>query len=254
MPNIFVKLLEKLFSPLSLAILSLLLIALAPRARERRVRILASAGMLAIVPLSIPAISDQLLNSLESFAPRTPLEELATADEIVVLGGTVAAYTDAEFPPEETSGSRIYTAARLYQLKKASRVLVSSGIGYHRPDGTWRTEAEDMRDILLTYGVPGEAIDLEPKALNTRENAEYSRAVLSKAGANTILVVTTAYHLKRATELFRKQGFSVTPVGAGRLVRPGEPTPLRFVPSVYSLSRSTSALKELLGARLNTIY
>ncbi len=215
--------------------------------RPRFARFLTLTAFALLWSSATPFVANKLLHHLESFTEPRPLADEESAPVIVVLGGTVAIYTDTNFPAEEVGGSRIATAFRLYQLQKAARILVTSGIEYQRADGTVRTEADDMRELLLQLGVPDAAIVTEAKAQNTKENAAFSAKLLEEMDVREVLLVTSAYHLRRATGLFRAAGLSVHPVASGRLVRYQKTTIDDFVPTAHALSRTTSALKEILG-------
>jgi uncharacterized SAM-binding protein YcdF (DUF218 family) len=75
-------------------------------------------------------------------------------------------------------------------------------------------EADGMADELLRQGVPPDRIVRERLSLSTRDNARYTAAQLKKRGIERAIVVTCAWHLPRATALFRRQGLKVEGVGA----------------------------------------
>lgn len=242
------KVVEKAVAPLSLSLLTLLAVIFLARRRPRLCQSLAMVSLLVVLPLSIPVCAKRIIQPLELFAPPSRLESLADSEAIVVLGGTVPPNPEQLSPPEEISGSRVRTAAALFQLGKAPTLLASSGISYKTyPSGSLRTEAEDIADILVSSGVPRASILVENRAQNTLENALYSAILLKERGIKNILLVTSAYHLQRATRLFEQTGLNVHPVPSGRWIRKAEPTLLDFFPSAHCLSRSTSALKEYAG-------
>ena len=77
-------------------------------------------------------------------------------------------------------------------------IVVTGGQG----GGEDVTEARCMADWLIARGVAEERIYLEEQATNTRENVEFSRAMLNGIGIDTtdnIAVVTADYHLYRAS-------------------------------------------------------
>lgn len=63
------------------------------------------------------------------------------------------------------------------------------------------TEAELMAQQLHMRGVPEEAVVLEPKALNTLQNA-WEVIPLLPAGCKRLLLVSSDFHIPRATYLF----------------------------------------------------
>lgn len=249
------QVLQRILSPLGLALLCLLAGALLPARFGRTARRAAFAGVIVLGVPSLPVFADMFLKSLEDFTPALGLESYPLADAIVVLGGTAAPQWGLGYPAEELAGSRLLAAARLFRLGKARKIVATSGISYRTESGQTRTEAEDMRDILVDMGVPLDAIVVETRALDTRQNAGFSSQLLKAEGSNKILLVTTAYHLRRAMFWFEKNGLTVHPVGAGRSVRQGAIRAIDCLPSAAALNRSTAALKEYLGlahARLTT--
>ena len=78
----------------------------------------------------------------------------------------------------------VWYAAALFRAGKASWVLVSGG---NQPgaDGM-QGEAEAMRSMLLTLGVPASAVRLETLSRNTAENAQQSLGLIQAAGAKRV--------------------------------------------------------------------
>ncbi len=117
-------------------------------------------------------------------------------------------------------------------------------------DGSQRTEAQDMKDLLVEYGVPDEAILVEPKSRTTIENAQRTAELLRPKGIKEILLVTSAFHLRRATTLFETAGFKVTPVPTSHEITVGEGKEFHFSPKASGLARSSLYLKEHFGRLL----
>ncbi len=67
-----------------------------------------------------------------------------------------------------------------------------------------------MRQFLELCGIPDSSIIVEGKARNTYENAIYSAAIVNREfpGSDN-LVITSAYHLRRAMACFKKTGLHV---------------------------------------------
>ena len=99
--------------------------------------------------------------------------------------------------------------ARLEHAAGEARVgdaVVLSG-GRHRSLG--RPEAEAMHDA---WTGPADAVLLEDAALTTAENAAHVRALALELGVEEVVVVTSSWHGRRATALFRRafRGTGVT--------------------------------------------
>jgi uncharacterized SAM-binding protein YcdF (DUF218 family) len=66
-------------------------------------------------------------------------------------------------------------------------------------------EAEIMRDLAVKEGVPLEAIVLETHGENTYDDVIRVREVLRAQNWRRILLVSSPYHMRRATLVWRKQ-------------------------------------------------
>jgi uncharacterized SAM-binding protein YcdF (DUF218 family) len=163
---------------------------------------------------------------LAAAALAVPDEAPARADAIVVLSGS------------STYAERASLAAQLYREGRAPRVLLTND----GEPGGWSAErdrtvyfVERAADALRGAGVPGSAVETLPEPVaNTFEEAQRVRAYAKHAGLHTLIVVTSAYHSRRALWTWRRvlEGSGLT-FGL-RTVPPGEQTaPL----SLWWLSR-----------------
>jgi uncharacterized SAM-binding protein YcdF (DUF218 family) len=143
-------------------------------------------------------------------------------------------------------GARVLGAARLYKMGKAPLVLVTSGDPYVSSSGEVRQESNDMADLLVEYGVPKEAIVIETKARTTAENALYSAQLLKAKNIENLILVTSAFHMRRSVKLFEKQGLVVTPFATSHEIV-GARRAQDYSPKAMTLSRSTLYLKEFFG-------
>ena len=99
--------------------------------------------------------------------------------------------------------------------------------------------ARDEVKSLLAQGI--EAFWLEPRSMNTCENARFSALLLLKqGGAARVELVTDAYHMPRARRLFAANGIDTVPVVAPL---PGDPTV--WWPDRRNLVHTRRALHEL---------
>ncbi|QFU86989.1 hypothetical protein YIM_08895 [Amycolatopsis sp. YIM 10] len=70
-----------------------------------------------------------------------------------------------------------------------------------------RGEAVEFREHALALGVPDEAILVEPRAVNTGQNIEFSRAMLEERGVDlsSVMLISMPYMQRRAFATCRKQ-------------------------------------------------
>ena len=86
----------------------------------------------------------------------------------------------------------------------APRLIFSSGFVF-----TLR-EAEVMKAVAVDNGVPAGAILLEERAANTRQNVEFTNRMLAEHGWRRVLLVSSPYHMRRATLTWRRAAPEVT--------------------------------------------
>jgi len=135
-----------------------------------------------------------------------PLRLSATpqrADAIVVFAGGVGETGKAGGGAPE----RLNEAVDLYRAGYSSHLVLSSGYVYSFK------EAQGMRDLAVAQGVPSVAITIEERATNTHENVKFSDEILRARGWQSILLVSSPYHMRRALMVWRKLApdIAVTP-------------------------------------------
>jgi uncharacterized SAM-binding protein YcdF (DUF218 family) len=229
-----------LLPPLSLV---LLLIAglVVQHSRPRLGLSLILLSTAALYGLSTPWVGGMLLRSLEISSPVSP-SMLKTADAIVVLGGG-RRKDEAEYGGDTLNGlslERLRYAAFLYR-NSGLPILVTGG----KPGGGRLGEGRIMQHILLSeYSIPTRWV--EDAALTTWDNALLSAMQLRRAGVRRIVLVSHAWHLRRAVPLFESQGLSVVPAGI-QFSSIRVDSILDLVPTPAGLRDSTFALHEWLG-------
>lgn len=90
--------------------------------------------------------------------------------------------------------ARTNEAVRLYQQGWAPRLIFSGAAA----DKTGPSNASAMREQAIDAGVPGAAITLEEVSETTHQNAQLSSNVLANNDDRRVILVTSAYHQRRA--------------------------------------------------------
>lgn len=247
------KLVGWLISPLVLALLIIGAALLLAWRGYRRLGL--GAGLLAVLGLwtiATPLVAVSLAYPLERRFPAVLADQAPRADAIVILGGALGGARPPERPGFDLGGAadRVWHAAALFKAGKAPVVLVSGG---NQPgaDGM-QVEAEAIRSMLWTLGVPAAAVRLEGLSRNTAENAQQSLGLIREVRAKRVLLVTSAMHMPRALRTFQAalggSGVTVLPASTDVEALPDTLHPLgRWLPDADSLALSTRALKEYLG-------
>ena len=157
---------------------------------------------------STPMMYRWIGGSLEREWPVVMAEDAPKADAIVLLGGGMGANTNAYPYAEMWNGAdRVWHAARLYKAGK-SPLVIPTGSG----------ERESSVPLLLDLGVPEEAIVVEDEARNTEENAKFVEKLINsrvehvervdgkdiEACKPRVLLVTSAWHMRRSVLMYRR--------------------------------------------------
>lgn len=116
------------------------------------------------------------------------------ADCILVLGSIKAAQY------------RVPVAVEAYKAGRASKIMLCGGKLREFPTGRY-SEAEHMRQAALELGVREEDIILENSSLHTVENLRFALEALQQTlgldRLQRVLLVTTAYHMRRSLAIAR---------------------------------------------------
>jgi uncharacterized SAM-binding protein YcdF (DUF218 family) len=241
-----VKLLSFLVYPLAQVMLLLFLgLYLSIRGHRRPALISFSTASLWLLLCSMPYVAGVLMSHLEKDYPPVAASNLPRADAIVLLGGAIRGEVSPETLADMSGiGDRLVFAVAAFKAGKAPVVLVTGGAREgHVP------EASLIRDILVTMGVPGDKIVLETRNRVTRDNGRFTPQVLAGMGVESVLLVTSAFHMHRAMLVFEPLDLTVYPAPSDYQVLMGDGGPSLgdFLPSVKALQRTTWAFHEQVG-------
>lgn len=152
----------------------------------------------------------------------------APADVILILGAAV--WPDGQ--PSPILLSRVQAGVALYRQGYAPRMLLSGGLGKLPP-----SEAEAMRRVAVSMGVPPEDILVEDQSLSTLANIRNSAEIMAARGWRSVLLVSDPYHMFRACRMAADAGLEVHPA-------PVWDSPGWTFPSlrVYYTARETAAV------------
>ena len=103
-----------------------------------------------------------------------------------------------------------------------------------------------MQDTLITE-FNRKAQWVEDQARNTAENAIFSAAILHREGVERVILVTQAWHLKRAMPLFEQQDLRVLAAPTVFEGTADGSTIGDYLPSASALLESYNALHEFVG-------
>lgn len=142
------------------------------------------------VPLESEFLVDGRVPAVESFPE---------ADVIVLLGGSMGVETNlSPYAEMWTSADRVWQAARLYRAGKANKIIA-----------TGNGAVDTTLPLLLDFGVAKDDVKFMD-AVNTEEEAKG----IAKNECKKILIVTSAWHMKRARLMFEKYASEIEVVCA----------------------------------------
>lgn len=196
--------------------------------------------------LSTPFVANQAFRYVESYAVKRPISEVSDAKAIMVLGGLLtSAPTNDGSTPEWSDPDRFFAGIELYKAGKAPEIVFVRS--FSPLNGGQEVEGEYQRQMAISMGIPMSSIKLTQNALNTEEEAQGLRKLPMPEGSKIILV-TSAFHMKRSVYLFEKSGFKVEPYPVDfkvDLIK--KSTLLDFLPDAGALQYSSLAIRELIG-------
>lgn len=150
------------------------------------VSLLVIAGFIGLIAFGLYSFVSQ--DDLASCGARPTAGQCAAADAIVVVsGGDTAARTDE--------------ATALYKRGWASLLIVSGAA----IDKSGPSNAEVMRRLAIEDGVAPGNVLVDAMAKNTNQNAAGASQLAQPRGVQSVIVVTSPYHLPRAELLFERQ-------------------------------------------------
>ena len=234
------QILPVVFSPIVVTVL----LTLVGAWTRRRIFSIAAAGFLLV--MSLPGLIFPIYDWHQGFARKTTEPSgSCNADVIVVLAGamTLAASENGSATEWGDAVDRILGGVSLWQKGCAPQLVLMSGVQV--PAGAER-EGDAMRSLAERLGVPAEAIQVLPLASNTEQEAAIARASLDQR-QNNIILVTSAFHMRRAGMLFRERGFFVSEYPVDIRIPPQDAGPPPWVPNMMALNRVDIMIRETLG-------
>lgn len=130
-------------------------------------------------------------------------------DCAVVLGGYMK-YYNSELNTISFSDAydRLSEAIMLYHNHKINYIILSGGNGrlVNEP-----SESELAKQYLVRYAcIPDSVILIDPTSRNTYENIVESKKIIERKHFKNVVLITSAFHLRRSLAICNKQNLPVT--------------------------------------------
>ena len=185
-----------------------------------------------------------------ALAPRTPADTTVRV-AVVLTGGT----TNTQLPvlPARPmlarEADRLAQALFLYKTGRVQKILISGGstdLFFMNTEA--RHEGQEGMRFLHLAGIPARDLLWETRSRNTHENARFSARILRKTfHIDRCVLVTSAFHLRRATACFAKAGIQATPFAAAYIQTPRTFTPGDWLPHEDAFIDAMHLIKEMVG-------
>ena len=205
-----------------------------------------------LILLSNGIVSGLLWMILEYPWKRVDYNSVGSANGIVVLS------TGRHLPPgsskiiEWNDPDRFIAGIKLYQSGKSYRLIFTGGI--HPFDSNLPPEGDIYIREAISLGIPEKNLLTTYPVLNTFQEAKAISKIFDNEKdyiSRKIILVTSAFHMKRAKKVFEKEGFTVIPYPVDFKSRNSFislfENPINWFPSASSLDRSSSAIREIIG-------
>ncbi|MEN6547506.1 MAG: YdcF family protein [Armatimonadia bacterium] len=238
------KILGQFILPLSVIFILLLLHAALHRRRRKLSWGLFWAAIVVLYVCATPWCSDLLLMPLEGPYQKPPLP--AHADVILVLGGALDLLHSEPGRPEFSQAVDRFIYALTLGKRFPNSTIVFAGGTASLFDHT-KTEASLLKGLAVELGLPPERIRVDDRSRNTFENAQEAARILRETGGSNIVLITSAFHMRRSMACLRKVGLEAIPYGVDIRNHRGEANPLGWFPNASRLDDSSAAIREYIG-------
>ena len=235
----FHKILPLIFSPLFF-IISLIIFGLIIGSKK-----ISLTGVIILVILSMPIVSDKLIAYLESDYELIKPSKVESADAVVVLSGmvkTIQTKNGLDYEWGEAA-DRIFAGIDLFKSNKAPVLILTGG---KLPWSIGVPEGEYLRNVAIDLGVPKKDILITENVENSDQEAKAIKKILLLDNPKVILV-TSAFHMPRAQLVFEAAGINVIPFPVDFIIGAEKLTFMSFIPSAGSFASTSFFVREIIG-------
>lgn len=197
---------------------------------------------------SMPIVSDALFRQIESNEVKLTPQDTPQVDAIVVLGGMLSWVSSKQgLVPEWGDPDRFFAGIDLMAAGRAPTLIFTGG------KFPWDLGLEAEGHVLKRYAqrmnIPAEKIWVTADVQNTEQEArEVGKLLRAPDGERKkIILVTSAFHMKRAEMLFSKVGLEIFAYPVDFKSAQTALTPMSFLPNVSALGTTDAAIREALG-------
>ena len=218
----------------------------------KRKRILIWLALILFYLFATPVVSESIFKYVEKGQIRKDIAKVPKADAIVVLGGMFN-YVKTEIggKNEWSDPDRFFGGLELFKAGKANQIIFT-GAKMPWADKEQETEGETLKKYAIEFGVPDSSIKISGLVTTTENESKEVRKLLPTS--NTIILVTSAFHMPRAKQIFEKQGFNVITYPVDSKISLEGKTIIDYLPEADSFKRSETGIRELIGRVFYSVF
>ncbi len=198
---------------------------------------ISAAGAVVLWALSAPALASRIIGLLERRFPSVEISAVPPAEAVAVIGGNIIRGLPPSGIQWGPSMNRFSDALRLVRARKAPFLILSAADSPH--DRT-RSQADILADAAVEFGIAREVILITRRITNSAEEVAAIADLCQERQIESIIVVTSAWHMPRIMLLFRRTSLRVFPFPVDK--RAGGSG---WVPTARALADSEAAIHEL---------
>ncbi len=235
-----------------LIVVLLVLLGVALRWRRKRSAGAWAMGLGVVMGLGVGCgpVPSWMLQHLQGGFDNRPPPQWSERNAIVLLGaGTYTVPGEDRVEPSYFAQGRLLETVELYRACKSAgadcKVFVTGGdVQSHGV-----SEAETYQHSLLAAGLPAADVQVETRSQSTWQNAQFTKPMLDGYGAQQILLVSSATHLKRSLLYFAHFGIKPLPMRGDLLKAIWTP-----YPQGWNFAVADAALHEYIGIARYYVY
>jgi len=147
---------------------------------------------------------------------------------------------------------RFFAGINLYKANKSNRLIFTGGRSPFNPN--LPPEGDTYIIEAISMGIPKEDLFTTYPVNNTYQEAKAIKELLNNeilSNQKKIILVTSAFHMQRAKEVFEREGINVFPYPvdfkSNKSFLSSLKNPLKWIPNSSYFNKSSSAIREIIG-------
>ena len=189
-------------------------------------------------------LADNFFSIIEGSYTNVELKNIPNSEAVVILSGmTSRIYNNNKFFDEWSDPDRFFAGLKLIKNNKSKKLIFTNSL---LPwEKNFRSEGDILRDKAIDLGIPESKIFLTNIVHNTEDESKSLKNILDDK--SKIILVTSAFHMKRAKFLVEKNGYEVFPYPVDFKVHQSRLNLIYYLPDLKAMSLFTIGLNELYG-------